>query len=138
MDFYRTLIAQCRTAKRRIVWSTLYLGHGIMSKNLIDELKKNSFKNPDLKVNCSSNSFTDQNAVRFQQRHATFEIHVPKQHELTHDADSADVPEPKSRQYQPRLLLALEHPGDFGPNRPPVGSERSQGNLPHKVHDLRQ
>lgn len=50
MDFYRTLITQCRTAKHRIVWSTLYLGHGIMSKNLIDELKNNSFNNPELEV----------------------------------------------------------------------------------------
>jgi hypothetical protein len=50
MEFYSALLDQSRNAKNRLVWSALYLGHGLMEKNLIDEVKLNSVKNSELKV----------------------------------------------------------------------------------------
>ena len=50
MEFYSLMMEQCKTANKRLVWSALYLGNGVMEKNLIDELRKNSLKNSDLKV----------------------------------------------------------------------------------------
>ena len=50
MEFYSLMMEQCKTAKNRLIWSALYLGSGVMEKNLIDELRKNSLTNSNLKV----------------------------------------------------------------------------------------
>ena len=50
IEFYSALMDQSKNAKQRIIWSALYLGHGLLEKNLMDLIRANSLGNSNLKV----------------------------------------------------------------------------------------
>ncbi|KAE9547395.1 hypothetical protein FO519_009391 [Halicephalobus sp. NKZ332] len=49
-EFYETIIERIRTAKKQIIFASLYLGTGELETKLVEELKTALEKNPELKI----------------------------------------------------------------------------------------